>query len=195
MKSVEISFLVICGIFVTSINAHLKDNNGYFKNRPRDCTDIDIKQKSGVYKIYPEGSADGFNVYCDMMTESVNGGWTTVERVLFSKAYELNLRSISETISFICLHLTASGFVENRESASSGGCVLYLEKWTEAWFAWTVNSEKSTLTNYSCLKCVPREITYREIYDRPKTLKTRLQDDERTPGKNGDACSYLLHIV
>ncbi|VDI28820.1 Hypothetical predicted protein, partial [Mytilus galloprovincialis] len=42
----------------------------FYKNRPRDLTDIDIKQKSGIYKIYPEGSADGFNVYCDMMTES-----------------------------------------------------------------------------------------------------------------------------
>ncbi|XP_063442599.1 microfibril-associated glycoprotein 4-like [Mytilus trossulus] len=52
----------------------------FYKNLPRDCTDIDIKQKSGVFKIYPKGSADGFDVYCDMSTESVNGGWTVFQR-------------------------------------------------------------------------------------------------------------------
>ncbi|XP_063442602.1 ficolin-1-like [Mytilus trossulus] len=85
MRAIGIFFLVICGILVTGIKAHLKDNNEYFKRRPKDCTDIDIKHKSGVYKIYPEGSADGFNVYCDMMTESVNGGWTVFQRRMNGK--------------------------------------------------------------------------------------------------------------
>ncbi|CAG2203678.1 Ficolin-1-A,Ryncolin-1,Fibrinogen C domain-containing protein 1,Tenascin-N,Angiopoietin-related protein 7,Angiopoietin-related protein 6,Ficolin-3,Fibrinogen C domain-containing protein 1-B,Fibroleukin,Fibrinogen-like protein 1,Ficolin-1,Ficolin-1-B,Tenascin-R,Ryncolin-2,Fibrinogen C domain-containing protein 1-A,Microfibril-associated glycoprotein 4,Fibrinogen-like protein A,Ryncolin-3,Ficolin-2,Fibrinogen alpha chain,Tenascin,Techylectin-5A,Ryncolin-4 [Mytilus edulis] len=80
MKTAENFVLVICGIFVTSVIAHLTDKKEYFKNRPSDCTDIDIKQGNGVFKIYPEGSADGFNVYCDMTTESVNGGWTVFQR-------------------------------------------------------------------------------------------------------------------
>ncbi|VDI77579.1 Hypothetical predicted protein [Mytilus galloprovincialis] len=78
-------FLMILGIFVTSVNAHLKENSEYFKKHPRDCTDIDIKQGNGVYKIYPEGSANGFHVYCDMKTESVNGGWTVFQRRLNGK--------------------------------------------------------------------------------------------------------------
>ncbi|XP_071173962.1 fibrinogen C domain-containing protein 1-like [Mytilus edulis] len=80
MKTVENFFLVVCGMFVISVNAQLKRKNDFYANRPRDCTDIDIKQKNGVYKIYPKGSADGFNVYCDMSTESVNGGWTVFQR-------------------------------------------------------------------------------------------------------------------
>ncbi|CAG2203677.1 Angiopoietin-related protein 1,Ficolin-1-A,Ryncolin-1,Fibrinogen C domain-containing protein 1,Tenascin-N,Angiopoietin-related protein 7,Angiopoietin-related protein 6,Ficolin-3,Fibrinogen C domain-containing protein 1-B,Fibroleukin,Fibrinogen-like protein 1,Ficolin-1,Ficolin-1-B,Angiopoietin-4,Tenascin-R,Ryncolin-2,Techylectin-5B,Fibrinogen C domain-containing protein 1-A,Microfibril-associated glycoprotein 4,Fibrinogen-like protein A,Ryncolin-3,Fibrinogen gamma chain,Angiopoietin-2,Tenascin-X,Ficolin-2,F len=62
---------------------HSKDD--HFKHRPRDCSDIDIKQESGVYKIYPESSADGLNVYCDMTTESVNGGWTVFQRRISGK--------------------------------------------------------------------------------------------------------------
>ncbi|XP_063432291.1 ficolin-1-like isoform X1 [Mytilus trossulus] len=51
--------------------------------RPLDCGDIDIKRGSGVYKIYPEGSGhSGFNVYCDMDSENVNGGWTVFQRRL-----------------------------------------------------------------------------------------------------------------
>ena len=45
--------------------------------RPSDCDDI-YSRRSGVYKIYPKGSAEGFNVYCDMNT---NGGrWTMIQR-------------------------------------------------------------------------------------------------------------------
>ncbi|XP_076111710.1 ficolin-1-like [Mytilus galloprovincialis] len=81
-----IFFLMIFGIVVTStVNAHLKENSEYFQKHPRDCTDIDVKQGNGVYKIYPEGSADGFNVYCEMKTESVNGGWTVFQRRLYGK--------------------------------------------------------------------------------------------------------------
>ncbi|OPL33479.1 fibrinogen-related protein, partial [Mytilus galloprovincialis] len=51
--------------------------------RPLDCGDIDIKRGSGVYKIYPEGSGhSGFNVYCDMDSENVDGGWTVFQRRL-----------------------------------------------------------------------------------------------------------------
>ncbi|VDI28846.1 Hypothetical predicted protein, partial [Mytilus galloprovincialis] len=47
------------------------------------CGDIDIKRGSGVYKIYPEGSGhSGFNVYCDMDSENVDGGWTVFQRRL-----------------------------------------------------------------------------------------------------------------
>ena len=41
--------------------------------RPSDCDDI-YSRRSGVYKIYPKGSAKGFNVYCDMKTDG--GRWT-----------------------------------------------------------------------------------------------------------------------
>lgn len=41
---------------------------------PIDCGDIDINRGSGVYKIYPQGY--GINVFCDMETENVDGGWT-----------------------------------------------------------------------------------------------------------------------
>ena len=41
--------------------------------RPSDCDDIKTR-RSGVYKIYPKGSAEGFEVYCDMKTDG--GRWT-----------------------------------------------------------------------------------------------------------------------
>ncbi|CAC5377476.1 Fibrinogen-like protein A,Ryncolin-4,Angiopoietin-related protein 7,Angiopoietin-related protein 1,Ficolin-3,Ficolin-1-B,Techylectin-5A,Ficolin-2,Ryncolin-1,Tenascin-R,Fibrinogen-like protein 1,Angiopoietin-1,Fibrinogen C domain-containing protein 1-A,Tenascin-N,Ryncolin-3,Tenascin,Fibroleukin,Fibrinogen C domain-containing protein 1,Fibrinogen gamma chain,Ryncolin-2,Angiopoietin-related protein 6,Techylectin-5B,Angiopoietin-related protein 2,Angiopoietin-2,Microfibril-associated glycoprotein 4,Ficolin-1-A len=56
-----------------------------FIRRPLDCGDIDIKRGSGVYKIYPENSRYGFNVYCDMDTEDVDGGWTVFQRRLNGK--------------------------------------------------------------------------------------------------------------
>jgi hypothetical protein len=39
-----------------------------------DCGDLEEGQSSGIYKIFPEDSLDGFYVYCDMETD--NGGWT-----------------------------------------------------------------------------------------------------------------------
>jgi hypothetical protein len=33
-----------------------------------DCGNLDDGQSSGIYKIFPEDSLDGFDVYCDMET-------------------------------------------------------------------------------------------------------------------------------
>lgn len=49
---------------------------GSYTRIPIDCGDIDIKRGSGVYMIYPTGSLDGFNVYCNMKEDNVGGGWT-----------------------------------------------------------------------------------------------------------------------
>ena len=57
--------------------------NGQFKTEMRatsenyrrsliDCGNLDDGQSSGIYKIFPEDSLDGFDVYCDMETD--NGG-------------------------------------------------------------------------------------------------------------------------
>lgn len=48
----------------------------HFQRSPLDCGDIDIEHESGIYKIYPQGSLEGFYVYCDMDTEDLNGAWT-----------------------------------------------------------------------------------------------------------------------
>ncbi|VDI24334.1 tenascin [Mytilus galloprovincialis] len=46
--------------------------------RPSDCGELrKSEKKSGVYKIYPDGSS-GFNVFCDM--KSFGGGWTLFQR-------------------------------------------------------------------------------------------------------------------
>ena len=37
-----------------------------------DCGNLDDGQSSGIHKIFPEDSLDGFDVYCDMETD--NGG-------------------------------------------------------------------------------------------------------------------------
>ena len=41
--------------------------------RPVDCDDIDSRP-SGVYTIYPKGSADPLKVFCFMQADG--GGWT-----------------------------------------------------------------------------------------------------------------------
>ena len=42
---------------------------------PRDCQDIQClgHTDSGVYRVIPVGTFDGYDVYCDMVTDS--GGW------------------------------------------------------------------------------------------------------------------------
>jgi hypothetical protein len=46
----------------------------YYMRALIDCGDLDEGQSSGIYKIFPGDSLDGFYVYCDMETD--NGGWT-----------------------------------------------------------------------------------------------------------------------
>jgi hypothetical protein len=50
-------------IFVESISGQ----------RPVDCDDID-SGRSGVYTIYPKGSADPMKIFCFMQADG--GGWT-----------------------------------------------------------------------------------------------------------------------
>ncbi|XP_076108952.1 fibrinogen-like protein 1 [Mytilus galloprovincialis] len=45
---------------------------------PIDCTDINVNQGSGIYKIYPLGTGS-FNVYCDMETNNTEGAWTVIQ--------------------------------------------------------------------------------------------------------------------
>nr|CBM41041.1 fibrinogen-related protein 2 [Mytilus galloprovincialis] len=80
MASTSIFVVFLCTL---NIIVYAADNN-----RPLDCGDIDIKRGSGVYKIYPEGSGQaGFNVYCDMDSENVDGGWTVIQRRLNGEEY------------------------------------------------------------------------------------------------------------
>lgn len=47
--------------------------------KPIDCTDINVNQGSGIYKIYPKGTGS-FHVYCDMETDNSEGAWTVFQR-------------------------------------------------------------------------------------------------------------------
>lgn len=47
-------------------------------DKPADCVDLQKKgKKSGVYRIFPEGSHQGIMVLCDM--EIAGGGWAVVQ--------------------------------------------------------------------------------------------------------------------
>jgi hypothetical protein len=56
------------------LNGQLKVTSENYKRPLIDCGDLDEGQSSGIYKIFPEDSLDGFYVYCDMETD--HGGWT-----------------------------------------------------------------------------------------------------------------------
>jgi hypothetical protein len=56
------------------LRTEMKVTSEHYKRSLIDCGDLDEGQSSGIYKIFPEDSLDGFYVYCDMETD--NGGWT-----------------------------------------------------------------------------------------------------------------------
>jgi hypothetical protein len=56
------------------LRTEMKVTNANYMRALIDCGDLDEGQSSGIYKIFPEDSLDGFYVYCDMETD--NGGWT-----------------------------------------------------------------------------------------------------------------------
>ncbi|XP_071178131.1 fibrinogen-like protein 1 isoform X2 [Mytilus edulis] len=49
------------------------------EEKPIDCTDIHVSQRSGIYTIYPR-SIGRINVYCDLDTDNSGGGWTVFQR-------------------------------------------------------------------------------------------------------------------
>ncbi|CAG2240623.1 Angiopoietin-related protein 1,Ficolin-1-A,Angiopoietin-1,Fibrinogen C domain-containing protein 1,Ryncolin-1,Tenascin-N,Angiopoietin-related protein 7,Fibrinogen C domain-containing protein 1-B,Fibrinogen-like protein 1,Ficolin-1,Ficolin-1-B,Angiopoietin-4,Tenascin-R,Ryncolin-2,Techylectin-5B,Fibrinogen C domain-containing protein 1-A,Microfibril-associated glycoprotein 4,Fibrinogen-like protein A,Ryncolin-3,Angiopoietin-2,Ficolin-2,Tenascin,Angiopoietin-related protein 2,Techylectin-5A,Ryncolin-4 [Mytilu len=77
MESMVVS-LIISIILLSQHCASLSVK--HFQRSPLDCGDIDIEHESGIYKIYPQGSLEGFYVYLDMDTEDLNGAWTVFQR-------------------------------------------------------------------------------------------------------------------
>ncbi|XP_071180484.1 microfibril-associated glycoprotein 4-like [Mytilus edulis] len=60
-----------------------KEKTKESKQRPIDCGDVKTKKGNGIYKIYPEHSVIGFDVYCDFDID--NTGWTVFQRRLNGK--------------------------------------------------------------------------------------------------------------
>jgi hypothetical protein len=56
------------------LRTEMKVTSENYKRPLIDCGDLDEGQSSGIYKIFPEDSLEGFDVYCDMETD--NCGWT-----------------------------------------------------------------------------------------------------------------------
>ncbi|XP_076091055.1 fibrinogen C domain-containing protein 1-B-like isoform X1 [Mytilus galloprovincialis] len=68
----------VANLITETTNQCLVSSSTGFGARPSDCGELrKSENKSGVYKIYPDGTS-GFNVFCDM--KSFGGGWTLFQR-------------------------------------------------------------------------------------------------------------------
>jgi hypothetical protein len=53
------------------MRTEMKVTSENYKRPLIDCGDLDEGQSSGIYKIFPEDSLDGFDVYCDLFMQVI----------------------------------------------------------------------------------------------------------------------------